>query len=349
MKNKTAHATLTDVAREAGVGTTTVSRVINGGERVSAATLERVQAVIRQLGYQPNHAARILKGERTKTVGLLVPSIADSFFSSCAEVAQGISRSYDSLLIVASSNNDPRIELESVNTFIQHRVDGLLIAPASSDSEVLIQTFNHMSIPVVCFDRPLANSGIPSVVSNNYKGAKAAVRHLIQHGYKRILCSCYEGEGELYTIHERIRGYRDAIEEANLACMVDISIRDYNTAERTIARHLNSSVRPDAIFCLKNIVTIYSYEALRTLNVKIPDSVALLGFDDFELAATLQPAITVVRQPIEQIGKIAAELLFDRVLPDRRVGLHADDLKQAKPIQLETTLVVRKSCGCTNA
>jgi LacI family transcriptional regulator len=347
MKKKTAHATLTDVAREAGVGTTTVSRVINGGERVSPETLERVQRIIRELRYQPNHAARILKGERTKTVGLLVPSIADSFFSSCAEVAQEISRSYDSLLIVASSNNNPQIELDSVNTLIQHRVDGLLIAPSSSTSEALMRTLTQTAIPIVAFDRPIDDPSIPSVVSNNYKGAKTAVRHLIQHGYKRILCSSYEGEGDLYTIQERIRGYRHAMQEANLPCMVDTSIRDYATAEAAVARFMRGADAPDAIFCLKNIVTIYTYEALQALRIRIPASVALLGFDDFELASTLQPAITVVRQPIEQIGKIAADLLFDRVLPNGKSRGTGNTLAQSKPIKLETTLVVRRSCGCT--
>jgi LacI family transcriptional regulator len=113
MKKQSSHATLTDVARSAGVGTTTVSRVINGGERVSQETLARVQAVIEELGYQPSQAARILRGERTKTIGLIVPSIADSFFSTVAEVAQEIARAHDSLLIVTVSNNDPSIELEN--------------------------------------------------------------------------------------------------------------------------------------------------------------------------------------------------------------------------------------------
>src|SRR5271155_992301 len=124
MKKQSSHATLTDVARAAGVGKTTVSRVINGGERVSQETLARVLEVIEEFGYQPTQAARILKGERTKTIGLIVPSIADSFFSAVAEAVQVIVRAHDSLLIVTVSNNDPAVELENLNVLIRHRVDG---------------------------------------------------------------------------------------------------------------------------------------------------------------------------------------------------------------------------------
>src|SRR3954454_3347537 len=121
--------TLSEVAQKAGVGNTTVSRVINGGERVSPETLERVQKVIAALGYRPNQAARVLKGHRTRTIGMIVPSLADPFFSSCAEAAQAVARANDSLLIVTATQNDPHNDLENIKMLVSHRVDGLLIAP----------------------------------------------------------------------------------------------------------------------------------------------------------------------------------------------------------------------------
>ena len=131
MHKSRSHPTLSEVARKARVGTTTVSRVINGGERVSPGTLKRVQAVIEQLGYMPNQAARVLKGERAKTIGMVIPSIADPFFASCAEAAQAIARAHDSLLMVTVTNNDPRVEMENLNILMRHRTDGLLLAPAN--------------------------------------------------------------------------------------------------------------------------------------------------------------------------------------------------------------------------
>ncbi|HET9099038.1 MAG TPA: LacI family DNA-binding transcriptional regulator, partial [Acidobacteriaceae bacterium] len=214
MPKKSQHSTLSEVAAKAGVGTTTVSRVINGGQNVDPKTLERVLRVIDELRYTPNQAARILKGDRTRTIGLLIPSIADPFFSSCAEAAQAIARSHDSLLIVTTTQNDPYAEVESVNVLMRHRADGLIIAPANSDSPALRKTIARSSVPVVALDRPLSESSIPSVVAENYAGAHMATQHLIEHGYKRIVCMT--GEPTLYTIRERIRGYRDAVEAANL-------------------------------------------------------------------------------------------------------------------------------------
>ncbi len=137
MTKTSVHPTLSQVAREAGVGTTTVSRVINGGDRVSPKTLAHVRRVIEKLGYMPSQAARTLKGQGTKTIGLIVPSIADPFFSSLAEAAQAVARENDSLLIVTTTGNDARTEIENLNILIRHRADGLLIVPANSQSQAL--------------------------------------------------------------------------------------------------------------------------------------------------------------------------------------------------------------------
>ena len=292
---KSKHPTLTEVARKAGVGTTTVSRVINGGDRVSPKTLARVLHVIETLGYSPNQAARTLKGHRTKTIGLVIPSIADPFFSSCAEAAQAVARANDSLLIVTTTQNDPHAEIESLDVLIRHRTDGLLIAPADSQDSALRDLLRRVVIPVVAIDRPVYNSMIASVVADNFQGANIATRHLIEHGYKRIVC--LTGESTLYTIRERINGYREAIESAGLECLLDTSVKDYRSTEDAIKSLLFGANPPDAIFALKNSTTIYAFEALQKLNISVPDEVALLGFDDFELASTVRPSISVIQQP----------------------------------------------------
>jgi len=342
MRKTSPHPTLAEVARKARVGTTTVSRVINGGERVSPRTLKRVQAVIEQLGYMPNQAARILKGERAKTIGLVIPSIADSFFASCAEAAQAIARANDSLLMVTVTNNDPHVEIENLNILMRHRTDGLLLVPANYQSDTLAEFLRRMGTPVVTFDRPITNSNIPCVLADNYSGARIATEHLIGHGYRRILC--LGGEPTLYTLRERLRGYRDAMEEKGLTPMVDMSVKDYKSAEYAIESSLATSQPPEAIFTLKNSTTVYAYETLQKLKVAIPKSVALLGYDDFELAATLRPSISVVQQPIEDIGRIAAEILFENLLPGKSKS--SAPKKQQTEIKLETKLVLRQSCGC---
>jgi LacI family transcriptional regulator len=344
--NKTGvHPTLSQVARKAGVGTTTVSRVINGGDRVSPDTLARVRRVIESLGYTPSQAARTLKGQRTKTVGLIIPSIADPFFSSLAEAAQAVARANDSLLIVTTTGNDSSAEIESLNVLMRHRVDGLLIVPANSQSQALRDLIARVGVPVVAIDRPVVGSSIVSVVADNFEGAMTGTQHLIDHGYKRIVC--LTGESSLYTIRNRISGYRKAVESASLPCILDASIKDYKSAEFAIDKLLSRPNPPDAIFATKNSTTIYAFEALQKLNVSVPESVALLGFDDFELASTLRPSISVIQQPVEEIGRQAAEALFSQLHDEYKTDGHRS-AKRIQQSKLQTLLVPRGSCGCNS-
>ena len=339
--------TLADVARRAGVGTTTVSRVINGGDRVSPETLKLVRDVIQQMGYSPNHAAQILKGGRTKTIGLVIPSIADSFFASCTEAAQEVARLNGCLLIVTASNNDPRLELESLSVLMRQRADGLLLAPANSHSSPLADFLSACPIPVVTIDRPVLNTTVPSVVVDNYEGARMATQHLIDHGYKRIVCM--GGEPALYTIQERLRGYRAAIGAARLPCVIDMSVKDYKSAEYAIESQFAGATRPDAVFTLKNSTTISVFETLQKQHIAIPGTLALLGFDDFELASTLRPAISVIQQPIEDLGRVAAEMLFEQLFGSKKSKakpvLKTSQVR-AQHIKLKTRLLLRGSCGC---
>jgi len=346
MKKNNPHPTLSEVARKAGVGTTTVSRVINGGQRVDPKTMARVLRVIETLRYTPNQAARILKGDRTRTVGFIIPSIADPFFSSCAEAVQAIARAHDSSLIVVATQNDTHAEIEGVNVLMRHRADGLIIAPANWQSTALRNILQQATMPVVAMDRPIAGSTIPSVVADNFIGAQMATRHLVEHGYKRIVC--LTGETTLYTIRERTRGYREAIEAAGRPCILDTSIKDYKSAEYAIESMFAAANPPDAILTLKNSATIHTFEALQKHNISIPGSVALLGYDDFELAATLRPSISVVQQPTEEIGRIAAELLFERML-DSQTSSRPAGRSRSQQIQLKTRLIRRSSCGCSPA
>lgn len=345
MAKRKKRPTLSEVAARAGVGTTTVSRVINGGQRVNPKTMARVQRAIETLGYTPNQAARILKGHRTRTIGLLIPSIADPFFACCAEAAQAIARRNDSVLIVTTTQNDPHLELESVDVLISHRADGLIVAPASSESVALRRALERAGVPVVALDRPLSGSSIPFVVADNFAGAGLATRHLIEHGYKRIVC--LTGEPMLYTIRERIRGYRSAIKAANLPAILNTSIRDYRSAEESIRAMLAGSNPPDAILTLKNSTTMFAFEALQNLKVDVPGTAALLGYDDFELAAAVRPSITVIQQPMAEIGRMAAELLFEE-LPDHKGNGRASKGPR-RGVHLGTRLIRRSSCGCTPA
>ncbi len=336
-------ATLTDVARSAGVGIGTVSRVVNGGIHVSPGTLKKVEAAILQLGYLPNHAARVLKGGRTKTIGLLVPSIADSFFANCAEAAGDVARSHGCLLIVAISSNQHNAERNSLDVLMQHRPDGLLIVPTDSQGKPLLRFMKSVSCPVVIFDRPLLGSDCSSVSTDNCEAAFAATTHLIEHGYRRILC--FGSEPRLFTIRERLRGYTQAMEDAGLPSLVDTNLHeDGSTAEQLLRGHLGSKQPPDAVFTLKNSATVATFLALRKLKVAIPEQIALLGFDDFDLAGALQPSVSVVQQPVKDVGQKAAELLFMQL--GHKYSAESGRQPVPETVVLPSRLVLRESCGC---
>ncbi len=334
--------TLMDIARAAGVGLGTASRVINGGENVSPATLKKVQAAILKLHYEPNHTARMLRGGRTKMVGLLVPSIADSFFASCAEAAEDVARQHDSLLIVAVSNNDSVVELEKLSVLMRQRPDGLLVVPSNGESRSFRMFVRQSAVPLVTIDRP--SPGCPGVLTDNYAAARKAVAHLVEHGYRRILC--YTGEPHLHTIRERLRGYNDQMKQAGLVACIDTTFNeDVANAQFTLAKYLRTSRAPDAIFTLKNSATIATFQILQHLRIAVPGKVALFGFDDFQLAGTLKPSISVVQQPIYDVGRTAAEVLFERI-HRAKVRPAAKKQLKAKPIVLQCTIVPRDSCGC---
>lgn len=345
MRKGSSHPTLSEVAHLAGVGVGTASRAVNGGINVSARTLRKVKSAIQQLGYMPNHAARVLKGGRTKTVGLLVPSISDDFFASCAEAAGRIAKSHDSLLIVAVTMNQRSAEMSSLEVLMRHRPDGLLIVPSDPDHKEFARCIRNSAVPVVTFDRPLFGSGCVSVLTDNFEAARNATLHLIEHGYKRILC--FSSEPELYTIGERLRGYRQAMDEAGLPSLIETGLDDKNLVSRSLSAHLKGRRPPHAVFTLKNSSTSAVVQALHQLRVSIPSRLALLGFDDFELAATLHPSISVVQQPIEDVGRKAAELLFEQLESNR--GIKSLRKMNRKPVVLPNRLVLRRSCGCKGA
>ena len=337
------HPTLIEVARKAGVGATTVSRAINGGDHVDPKTLARVQRAIDSLGYMPNQAARTLKGDRTRIIGFVIPSIADPFFSSCAEAAQAVARDHDSLLIVLTTQNNIKAELAAVHMLMRHRADGFIIAPSSSHSKELRDLVQRIPMPVVALDRPITDASTASVLTDNCAGAQAATRHLIDHGYQRILC--LTGEPGLYTIQERVRGYRAAMRSARLKALIHDSITDEASVDEAVQRLFAVAEPPQAILTLKNEITIDTFQALQKRGISVPDQVALLGYDDFKLADTLRPSVSVVRQPVEQIGRVAAELLFQQ-LGISPAGELVARVAHPASVELKTQIVHRRSCGC---
>lgn len=328
-------ATLADVARLSGVGPMTVSRTINGHPYVTEETATKVRAAIRQLSYRPNHAARILTGQRSRSIGLIVPDISDSFFSIISQAAQETARAHGYLLWLAASGEDAGIEASQVEMMLTFGVDGILLVPSDS-GKASLKALVAASAPVVTIDRAIESAKTSSVEVENRAGAVLAVDHLIQHGHKQI--ACIVTNPHLITISERVAGYQDSMRRAKLRPRKEIHLPDQASARPALAKLFHSRNPPRALFTANNITTMWVLEALRELKIKVGKDVALVGFDDVDFFSHLTPGVTAIRQPIVEMGTLAAEILL--------TSLQTEAAPRLVRSVLPTTLVIRESCGC---
>jgi LacI family transcriptional regulator len=314
--------TMRDVAARAGVSLKTVSRVINAEAGVAAATAARVADAIDELGFQRNDLARSLRQGRTSsTLGLVIEDAANPFYSAIAQAVERAAWERGYLLISASCEEDPGRERELVQTLLRRRVDALLLVPASSDHAYLARETAD-GTPVVFLDRPPAGIAADQVLLDNVGGARAATAHLLAHGHVRI---AFLGDYEqLYTTAERLAGFRQALDAARVQVddgLVRTGSHDAGHAEEVVAQllALEPDRRPTAVFAANNRNTVGALRALRRTRRRL----ALVGFDDFELADLLAVPVTVVRHDSYQMGAHAAELAFERLSgpdpPPRRI------------------------------
>jgi LacI family transcriptional regulator len=313
----------------------TVSRTINNHPYVAAKTAKRVRAAILQLNYRPNHAARVLTGQLSRSIGLIVPDLADTFFSVISHAIQEAARESGYLVWLAASNYDPSIEAAQVEQMTHHPVDGILLVPVDSRHKYL-KTVASGTTPVVAIDRRIEVAATDSVEVENRAGARMAVEHLVNHGHRNILCVATNSH--LRTIKERMSGYEEHMRLARLPLTKIVQLSSPSAAKATLAKLFASRRRPDALFTANNAATIWVIETLREMNIEIGKDVALVGFDDVDFYTLMTPPITAVRQPADELGRMAARLLLQRIKGD-------SSIPRVRTV-LPVSLVVRESCGC---
>jgi LacI family transcriptional regulator len=338
-------ARMRDVAELAGVGTMTVSRVLSGSVPVSDETRSRVMAAIEQLEYRPNEIARSLREAKTRSIGIIVPNFYDSFFSCCAHAANLVAQEEGYSVMVTTSGEDAAAEYREASLMIRRNVDGLIVIPAWFGETRLTQP-EFDGVPIVTLDRPIepgsagpANFG--SVVVDNRAGARLGVEHLIWHGHKQIVSLGLSND--LYTLHERHAGYEDAMRNAGLKPEGYFTCATQESTLEVLKKLKAEGRLPTAIFTSNNLVTQHALHALAALKLTVPKQMALLAFDDLEMFDIFLPPVTVVRQPIEELGKIAAEMLFGRLKAREGAAVPAEGKRN---VVLPVELVVRRSCGC---
>jgi LacI family transcriptional regulator len=302
------------VAELAGVSLKTVSRVINAEPGVAEATATRVAEAIERLGFQRNDLARSLRqGVTSATLGLIIEDVANPFYSAIAQAVEAIARTRGFMVITGSCEEDPERERELVRMLLRRRVDGLLLVPAARvrDHSWLARELGTAT-PIVFLDRPPHGMDADTVVLDNRGGARAAVEHLLAQGHRRI--AYVADPGELFTAAERLAGYRAAMAAAGVLAseeLVRLGTHDAGQAEAVVREllALPPGRRPTAIFTGNNRHTVGALRALRGLEQEI----ALVGFDDFELAELLAVPTTVVRHDSQRMGAEAARLVFARL------------------------------------
>ncbi|MET9609633.1 LacI family DNA-binding transcriptional regulator [Streptomyces sp. NPDC006512] len=336
--------TLEEVAVRAGVGRGTVSRVINGSTKVSDRTREAVEAAVAELGYVPNRAARALAANRTDAIALVIPEPEARFFSEpyFSDVVRGVGATLaetDVQLVLTLAGSD-RERRRLAQYLSGHRVDGVLLASVHA-GDPLPELLAELGIPAVISGRRSAAETLPSVDSDNLAGAAGAVRHLLGRGRRAI--ATITGPLDVYGAQCRLDGYRQALAAAGHP--VDellVSVGDFTEDGGRRAMRELLACRPalDAVFAASDVMAAGALRELRAAGRRVPLDVALVGFDDSVVARHMDPPLTSVRQPIEEMGRTMARVLLERI-----AGLRdgAGEGPGERAVVLPTELVVRES------
>ena len=326
--------TLRDVAREAEVSIKTVSRVVNEEAVVSPATAERVSEVAERLGYRPNEVARSLKGKASRTIGLIIADISNPFFADVCRAVERVARRRGYSVVLCASAEDVAAEREYVGILASRRVDGLLLVPAP-DGQGYLEEEQDAGLPIVALDRPADGVTTDTVMVENRAAARGATEHLIGRRHTRI---AFVGDAEgIYTARERLEGYKDALKARDLEPIYRLGAGSVASAVRAATDLLSLPERPTAFFAGNSLMTAGVLRAIERFGLRVPEDAAFVGFDDFELLSVLRPNLTLVSQPTRELGRRAAELLFDRI--------DGKGPPEPRRLVLPTELVVRGSSG----
>lgn len=330
------HVTLKDIAKQAGVSTTTVSRALNNKDDISSPTKEKILRIVKQMGYTPNAVARGLKIKRTETIGAVIADISDPFFAPIVKGIEKAARKEGYHLILCDTDEDYPTEKEALKTLIEKRVDGLLITPAQTEYQDIVE-LKRKKLPFVLlgrhFDFELLETDY--VATDDVKGAFSVTTYLIKKGHKRILF--INGPMYISSAKERLAGYKRGLLEAGVE--IDVSLIKEGGIKmedgyRIMKEELKKSFEFTAVFAYSDFVALGVMKALKEANLEIPRDVAVAGYDDIDIASFLEVPLTTVRIPKYELGVEGFKLLRKKM---------TGEISSPKKVILPTELVVRKS------
>src|SRR6202158_5072578 len=339
-KKKSAHggkaAIFYDVAREARVSVFTVSAVVNHKSHVGKKLRDRVEAAIRKLNYRPNLVARSLAKQRTHTIGMIVPDMANPFFPMVVRGAEDSAQKHGYNLLLCNSDDNLDKEERAIELLLSKRVDGILLTKAAEDFRPsLRQMIKEVGIPFVLVMRTYPKLTKDAVITDDYQGAYDAVCHLARSGRRRI--GLVSGPLKVSNALARWQGFHDALKASGLAFEQELVVEgDYRIDSGFRAGHALLSHRPDGIYVANHLMTIGLLQAAEEMGLSCPDDFGLVSFDDYPWLGVFRPKLTTVELPKHQLGSEAAELLIERISGSRQ---------KAVVRKLQPDVRIRESCG----
>ncbi len=327
-------STIQDVAKKAGVSSATVSRALAGKPHVRQEVITRVQDAARELNYRPSRVARSLRVQQSSIIGLIISDILNPFFTALVRAAQDTASQNGFSVFLCNSDESAEKEQIYLDLMESEQVAGILLSP-THEIDGPVEGLIKNGTPVVAFDRRLSDVVMDSVLVDNFLGAYRAVEHLIQQGHTRIAIAA--AHPDRTTGRERLDGYQAALVDYHLP-IVDqymvTGIPNRMTGRAAAERFTGLAEKPTAIFCANNLLTEGVMGYLKETGYIIPDEFALVSFDDMEWYNMCSPTITAVRQPVYEMGRLAARMLFERINGDK---------SPAREIVLKTELIIRDS------
>ena len=326
--------TLVSIAERSGCSISTVSRVLSGNAakyRISQRTVARVTEEVKRCNYTPSLLAKGLRTNRTDTIGLLIPNIENSFFAGVAGVVIRESRNYNYKVVVVDTQEDER---NGLSALLARRVDGIVAAPCGSNSE-LFASVQEGGMPLVLIDRYLPDAGMLSyVTTDNYRGAVMATEYLLENGHRRI--ACIQGTPHSMPVRDRVRGFGDTLRAHGLGDRIVVTGEDFSVQNGYLETKLALAreERPTAIFALSNLILLGVVKAVHESGLRIPDDISVVSFDDNMLFNYLDPAITCIGQPTDEIGTLAVKLLIRAIREPGAAPSH---------LHLPPSLIIRRS------
>lgn len=304
--------TIHDVAKKAGVAPITVSRVINNSGYVSEALRAKVNAAIEELGYVPNVLARSLKSKRTNTIALVFTDITNPFFNVMARGVEDAASDAGFNVIFCNTDESQEQELKYIHLLLQKQVDGILLVPADIQSKS-IDIIREQETPLVIVDRRVTHEDVDIVRGDSEGGAYQITKYLIDLGHRRI--SLLTGPQQVSTAEDRVQGYKRAMKTHGLQDYIDYHYGFFNQHSGAVQTRMlfSRDVKPTAIFAGNNLISIGALAALRELQLKVPENVAMVCFDGIPDNLSSLPFMTAVLQPSYEMGKKATELLIERI------------------------------------